>query len=333
MEKSRLEGKVGLFVFVGLVLAATLLVIFSKGATRFSSAYELRLRTTDVGTIRPGASVLMAGYPIGDVSKLVLATNGQTVVLILKIKKENLIRTNSLFVLEQSGFLGDQYVAIYPGTNSEVPFLESGAEVSCPPPFNIQQTARDASGFIKRTDETVANLNNAISDVRKHVLNEYTLTNLAAAVVNLRIASEKAVHTVEEIGSVVSTNAPAVAAVASNLVYFSKQMSSMADTLDNIILTNGAGISSAVSNVQSSTVTLRNIVEDVQAGKGLAGTVLKDPELAANVAAIASNLSITTSNLNRIGLWGILWSHKPPKAAATNQPPARAVGSPKSASQ
>ena len=51
----------------------------------------------------------------------------------------------------------------------------------------------------------------------------------------------------------------------------------------------------------------------------LAGTVLQNQDLATNVLNIAANLSITTSNLNRAGLWGILWSHKP----AANKDPAK----------
>jgi hypothetical protein len=54
-------------------------------------------------------------------------------------------------------------------------------------------------------------------------------------------------------------------------------------------------------------------MEDMEAGNGPAGKVLRDPEMAANIQDIANNLSITTSNLNRLGLWGILWKKKVPK--------------------
>jgi len=50
--------------------------------------------------------------------------------------------------------------------------------------------------------------------------------------------------------------------------------------------------------------------------------VLEDPQLATNMQQLAANLAVTSSNLNRQGLWGILWSHKP---AATNSPPHAAV--------
>ena len=329
MEKSSLERKVGLFTFVGLVLLAVLLVIFSKGATQFGANYELRLRSSNVGPIQAGATVLMAGYPVGKVSKLTLSANGQFVTLTLKISNEYHVRTNSVFTIEQSGFLGDQYVAIYPGTNAVAEFLKNGDEVSCPPPFNLQQTARDASGFIKRIDETAEKLNAAIADVRKDVLNEETLTNFAAGVKNMRTASERALGIMDDINTLIATNSPAVALSASNFVVLSDQLNQFANTLSALLATNGEGISVAVKNIESSTAVLKNILEEAQAGKGLAGTLLRNDQLATNVTEIANNLSITTSNLNRLGLWGILWSHKLPR---TNAPP-HTLGSPRGASQ
>jgi hypothetical protein len=43
---------------------------------------------------------------------------------------------------------------------------------------------------------------------------------------------------------------------------------------------------------------------------------LKNQEMANNVSTIASNLAVTTSNLNRLGLWHFIWYH--PKPVATN---------------
>ena len=70
------------------------------------------------------------------------------------------------------------------------------------------------------------------------------------------------------------------------------------------------------------------MLEELQAGKGLAGALLKDEQLADSVSQIANNLSITSSNLNRLGLWGILWQRKPPKANAPSEP-ARPLAAPK----
>jgi len=62
---------------------------------------------------------------------------------------------------------------------------------------------------------------------------------------------------------------------------------------------------------------LKSMLNDIQSGKGLAGTMIRNEQLATNVQAIANNLAITSSNLNRLGLWHFLW-HKEP--VRTNAP-------------
>jgi hypothetical protein len=93
----------------------------------------------------------------------------------------------------------------------------------------------------------------------------------------------------------------------------------LADSAKDVLATNSDNIDAATKNFADTSALLKQLAEDLQAGKGLAGTVLKNPELATNVQSIAANLAITSSNLNRLGLWGIMWSHKP---ASTNKPTA-----------
>jgi hypothetical protein len=47
---------------------------------------------------------------------------------------------------------------------------------------------------------------------------------------------------------------------------------------------------------------------------------LRDEQTAANLTNIVNNLSVTTSNLNRLGLWGILWKKKAPKQEPQYEP-------------
>jgi len=64
MSKSRLEWKVGLFVFVGLVLLAALAIQFSKGTTFFRPTKMILLRAGNVGGLKMKAQVLMAGVQV-----------------------------------------------------------------------------------------------------------------------------------------------------------------------------------------------------------------------------------------------------------------------------
>lgn len=309
MEKSRLETKVGLFVFIGLALLAALLIYFSKGTSLFHGTYELRLHAGNVGGLKQRAGVLLAGVQVGRVSDIKLANDGKSVTILLNIYKENKIYHDARFVIEQSGFLGDQYVSIIPTMNSP-PLLQDGADVVCQEPFNLQEVARSTSGFIKRMDETVKKLDDSVTDLRRVVLNEKTLTNFSAAVNNMRAFSEQAINTVNDINAIIATNGSQVSLAVSNVVFFSQELMHLANSAEGVLATNSTGITTAVKNIESSTEVLKSLLSDVQSGKGLAGTMLQNEQLATNVQAIANNLAIASSNLNRLGLWGLLWHHE-----------------------
>jgi hypothetical protein len=56
----------------------------------------------------------MSGIQVGTVSALRLAPDGKSVTITLRLYRPYQIHTDARFVFEQSGFLGDQYVAIVP---------------------------------------------------------------------------------------------------------------------------------------------------------------------------------------------------------------------------
>ncbi len=325
MNQSRHEWKIGLFIFIGLVLLAALLIGFSKGLTFFRSTYDVYLRAANVSGLKTRASVLMSGVQIGTVSDIRLSPSGTNVVITLRIFSEYQIHQDARFVIEQSGFLGDQYVAIIP-TRNEGEVYHNQGHAEAEEPFNLQEFTRSASGFITRIDQTVSNLNSVLLDMNRVVLNPTTLTNVSVAVGNLRAFSDRALDTVNDLNQLLATNGPAVSHSATNLAAFSDRMNRFAGELNDLLATNRPGIDVAVKNIESSTEVLKSLLSDVQAGKGVAGDLLKNEQMAASVSQIANNLSITSSNLNRLGLWGILWQHKTPR---TNAPSAHGLLAPK----
>jgi len=318
MEKTRLESKVGLFVFIGLVLLAALLIQFSKGTSLFRGTYTLKMHAANIGGLKVKSGVLLAGVPVGSVYQIQLDPSGTNVTVILQIYKEFPIYHDARFVIEQSGFLGDQYVSVIPTANTQ-PVLANNADVDCQDPFNLQEVARGAAGFIQRLDDTAKKLDASVTDLRAHVLNEQTLVNFGDAVTNLRVFTEQALNTVNGINRIITTNGAQVDVAVSNLVLFSAQLNQLGNSASDILATNGANLTAATKNIQDLTVTVQQFAADVQAGKGLAGTLLQNPQLATNVQVLAGNLSEVSSNLNRFGLWHILWSHDPP---GTNKYPA-----------
>ncbi|HEY4414901.1 MAG TPA: MlaD family protein [Verrucomicrobiae bacterium] len=310
MENKRLEIKVGVFVLIGLTLLAVLLIQFSKSASLFRGSYELHLHTADVGGMKPQADVMLAGVQVGTVSDIKLNDNSKGVVIILKIYKTVQIFHDASFVIQQAGLLGDKYISVNPTSNS-LPVLTNLADVYCDVPFDLQETARSASGLINRLDGTAQKLDLAITDLRSQVLNTQTLASFSTTVANLKLISDSALAAVQDIHTIVNTNGAQLGLAVSNLVGFSDHLNQLAVSAQSVLATNGENISAATKNISDISVTVKQLADDLQAGKGLAGTVLQNQELATNVQNLVANLSITSSNLNQHGLWGILWSHKP----------------------
>jgi phospholipid/cholesterol/gamma-HCH transport system substrate-binding protein len=308
MDKSRLEMKVGMFVLVGLALTAAVLIQFSKGTSLFRGTYELRLHAINAGGIKERSGVLLAGVEVGSVSKISLADDRKSVTILLKIYNDFPIYHDARFAIESANFLGDQYISVTPTAN-QLPTLTNNADVSCEAPFNLQEVARSTAGFIQRIDETAKKLDTSVSDLQRVVLNQQTLTNFAIAMYNSRVFSEQAIDTIHDINSLVATNSGQFNLAVSNAVFFSQELNGLAGSAKTLLATNGADISVAVKNVQTSTEVLKNMMEEMQSGHGLAGTLLQNQEVATNVQIIVANLAVTSSNLNRHGLWGILWSH------------------------
>src|SRR6266516_4498669 len=301
MSPKRLEWKVGLFVLVCLVLLGVLVLNFSKGLTFFTPTYTLRLKTANVGGIKREASVLMAGVQVGNVTGAELSPEGTNVTVFLKILNRYRIHRDAIFTIDSMGFLGDQYVAIIPGRN-EAPVLNDGDEVVCREPFNLQEVARSAVGFIHRIDETAKRLDQALTRVDQRILNEETLTNLSAGIADFR--------------QLIQSNTLPVSATTSNLASFSRQLNELAVHLQGLLADNQAGVAASVKNIESSSQMVKSLVSDLQAGKGLAGNFLKNEQLSLGMSQLVSNLTVLSSNLNRHGL---LW--KPKKTEARPQSP------------
>jgi ABC-type transporter Mla subunit MlaD len=317
MESKRLELKVGLFVFIGLVLLAVLLIAFSKGTSVFRGTYNVLMVTPNVGGLKLRASVLLAGVQVGSVSSIILAPDGKSVTINLSIYKGTTIYGDANFAIEQNGFLGDPYVAVLPTAN-QASVITNNEVVNCEPPFDMLAVARSATGFIQRVNDTVSKIEASVTELQRTVLNQETLTNLSAAIVNINSASAHANGVVGGLDALVATNGDQIHAAVSNIVFFSQELTQLAANANGVIATNGVVISGAMTNLQATTATLRQIADDMHQGKGLAGTILENDQMASNVQETVNNLAITTSNLNEFGLWHILWKHEPPH---TNGPP------------
>ncbi|MBI1842777.1 MAG: MCE family protein [Verrucomicrobia bacterium] len=284
-----------LLLLVGLILS------FSKGLSIFNPSYVLNLQTANVGGIKEQAQVLVGGVRVGSVSRLTLAGNGKTVVLKLRLDRRYPLRQDARFVIEQSGFLGDQHVAVYP-QSTDSPLLMEGAIVQCEEPFNLQEAARAATGFIQRVDQTAQRINDAVQRIDRMVLNDTTLSNISLSMANLRRLSEKSLALVDRLDGLAATNAAPVNTAVSNLLSFARAMEQLGRELNATVAENREGLNRTLKHAEAAGQSVEDLAKRLGAGEGVAGSLVKDADVREAWRQTVFNFSLLSSNLNRYGL-------------------------------
>jgi phospholipid/cholesterol/gamma-HCH transport system substrate-binding protein len=293
-------------------VAAALVINFSKGTNPFTETTLLHLTTKNIDGLKRNSVVLMAGVPVGKISAIHLDTDTGIVTLDAKIKAEYPIRADAKFFIETAGFLGDKYIGVIPGDN-KLPPLENGETVTCQESFDLVRAARSATDLMDELKTVASQITNIVNRIDSKLLDEQTLTNLAAGLSNLREISAEASATIAGVNQLILTNTPPINAAIENVVTFSGQLKDAGTDLRSLISTNSVVIDESLANIKATTESLRNLVAAAERGEGLAGKLFSDQELAQNLSVLSSNLVDVSTKLNKGGLWGILWKDKSKK--------------------
>ena len=176
-------------------------------------------------------------------------------------------------------------------------------------------------------DLTVQKFHDAVSRVDTMLANN--TNTLQVSLNNFAQFTERLDKSAGQLESLIATNAPMVSRVFTNLTAISASLKISTEKLQATISTNQTSIDVIVKDVAAVTANLKNftqnadrIVAELEAGKGLAGGLLKDDKirveffhLITNLNSAAGNLSILASNLNARGLL-----YKPPPTKSRPPP-------------
>lgn len=126
-----LEIGTGLFVLLGfatLGFLTTQLPGSGLQLTRPEASYVVKAKFDNVGGLKVGAPVTMAGVSVGRVDSIEFETADYKAVASLSIKNQfNKIPDDSDAAIQTSGLLGANYIGITPGGSDT--FLHTGSEI------------------------------------------------------------------------------------------------------------------------------------------------------------------------------------------------------------
>jgi phospholipid/cholesterol/gamma-HCH transport system substrate-binding protein len=258
------EWKVGLFVTIIMAMAAGTIFVLGGSSDLFETRYTLNASWGDVGGLKEGAVVRLAGWDVGEVSSIQfsddLGVKEIFVELTVMTRYQERIRKDSEARIDTVGLLGDKYVAITMGDPS-TPVLEGGAWIATRAPL-------DLVGYTKTATEI---LESGQSISRKVDLMLGSDQDAAQA------SLANSFQHIEEMLSAAKTGDGMLNA----LVY------------DPVLATRTRNI---VGNLEVMSSNLRNVTEELQHGDGIANELVYGDD----GAALAHELRSLATTLNQL---------------------------------
>ncbi len=127
---TRAEKLGGFFLLLSLISAAILILVIGQGRGWFARHYPYLVRFPQSYNLQPGAAVKMFNTEIGKVTGLRITRfrdeNQVVVTLLVKAEYRDLIRLDSVAVVESPTILGSEYLSISPGTYGYPPIEPHG---------------------------------------------------------------------------------------------------------------------------------------------------------------------------------------------------------------
>jgi len=186
--KTKLELKVGVFVFIGLVMLVIFLLSIG-GFKTWSSGFKINVDFNFVNGAKVGAPVRFAGVDVGQVKNIYLdfipGENRSNVRLVIWIRGDLKIPADSSVWVNTLGLLGEKYVEMIPGkdyTNT----LKEGAAIKGVDPLPIHEIFNRAENVMRNIDEGLSQIRNKEGTLGKLIYDDKIYNELSAMITDVR---------------------------------------------------------------------------------------------------------------------------------------------------
>lgn len=118
MKRFNLETAVGLFVILGLAALAWLSIRLGKLEIVTGDYVPVHAEFASVAGLKKGASVEIAGVPVGKVDAVVL--DGNKADVRMKIRRGIGLGDDTVASVRTMGLIGDRYISLSPGASDRM---------------------------------------------------------------------------------------------------------------------------------------------------------------------------------------------------------------------
>ncbi|TAM34189.1 MCE family protein [bacterium] len=186
--KTKLELKVGIFVFVGLVILG-IFILSIGGFKTWSSGYHINLNFNFVNGVKVGAPVRFSGVDVGEVKKVDLSfipqENRSNVRLDIWLRNNIKIPADSSVWVNTLGLLGEKYIEIMPGKDY-ANCLKANDSLIGRDPLPMHQIFNRAENILRNLDDGIAKIRNKEGSLGKLIYDDDIYNQLDALVTDIR---------------------------------------------------------------------------------------------------------------------------------------------------
>jgi phospholipid/cholesterol/gamma-HCH transport system substrate-binding protein len=165
--KSRLELKVGVFVFAGLAVLM-IFVLLIGDFKNLVSAYRVKFVFNFINGVRIGAPVRFAGVDVGQVKEINLLPEPEKATTKIEvvglIRKSIKIPVDSQIWVNTLGILGEKYIDIMPGTNYSE-FVGENGMMTGNDPVAMHEFGEMAKSIIQKLDASIVEIKDVATSV------------------------------------------------------------------------------------------------------------------------------------------------------------------------
>ncbi|MEW6076116.1 MAG: MlaD family protein [Candidatus Omnitrophota bacterium] len=187
--KTKLEMKVGIFVFIGIIILI-MFVLFIGDFSTWGTGYRINIVFKFINGVKIGAPVRFSGVDAGEVKTIQLRFVPEEqvtkVTLTCLLRKEALLPRDSTVWVNTLGLLGEKYLEIMPGKNY-ADCLKPGDTIIGNDPVPMHEVFELLEGMAEKIDTGISEVSNGKGTIGKLLYDDTVYNEVEALVKDLRL--------------------------------------------------------------------------------------------------------------------------------------------------
>ena len=307
MEKNALKLsnlKVGLTVFIGLVIFFTFIFLVGNEGNIFTKTYKLKIFVEGVDGLSDGAMVTLGGLKIGSVDNIEYAKkddkNGVDITFEVPVKYKPRITESSMVTIKTAGLLGDKFLDVSIGQSTEKPH-EEGDYLPVRSQINFDKFSEKAEPALNDFTKLLNNLRKITDTIStgegslgKLIYSSQTTDELNKLIGNLNSVASSISNGKGTLGRLTKSDSlyNSLTSVSNNLELISSNISSGKGSLGKLVMED-----TFYNDVHSIAGRVDKLLAKTESDTTVIGGLLNDGKMYREVNTLINDLNLLLEDL------------------------------------